>query len=249
MPRIVKPGFKSPAAIKTEQRKRMKERERENAEVLAEAGLKRVNVRPQNSGAGLRAVQRGLVDTTNDPTLLTMVEYCLNKALMGFTWRQIEALSTDEFGSRISHLKAKRLVTAEMQKKKDPLVGAIRKKEDMRLDMLLTKLESGVNSGDVQAIHEARLISESRRRMYGADMPTNVRVTGEVEHKLDPAVQDMIAASKARIQAEQEAQIRRPVLDDPAIIDAILVEEPDPDFRDEPYREFTMEDDIEAEML
>lgn len=253
MPRILKPGSPTPdpKAIKRRaeaaRRARTTRTKRQDAIELDEAVEPHTlngapdpyelpdNVRPMKQLALSQRGRSGAIETSNDPALLTVIEWVMKKALIGFTYRQIAGMSEYEIGYKVSELKAKRFVAKEMAKRKDPLVKEIRKREDMRLDYLLTKLEAGVESGDVQAIHEARLISESRRRMFGADMPTNVRVTGEVEHKLDPAVTKMIEESKERIRRQQEQTTKE--LEDPAIIDAEIVHD-EPDFKDEPYQEF-----------
>lgn len=258
MPRITKPGM-DPAAIKRRTQAAQRSRQRTyDAEGLQRTAAEDdpyempANVRPISgpTRGQLTKAMRGEVDSPNDPTLLAVIEWVLGKAVMGFTFRQIARLSEDELGYKVSELKARRWTMKEMSKRKDPLVKEIRRREDMRLDYLLTKLETKVNDGDVQAIHEARLISESRRRMFGADMPTNVRVTGEVEHKLDPAVTKMIEESKERIRKQQEEEGKK-ALDDPAIIDAEVVDD-EPDFKDEPYQEFDPtpdDDEIEVDDL
>lgn len=249
MPKIVKPGA-DPKAIRAKIAARKKERAKRNAAITDAYDLPD-NVRPINpvrTAAALMQARTGTIDTSNDPTLLETIEWVMKKAMLGFTYQQIQMLSEDELGIRVTVAKARRYVGREMAKRKDPLVREIRKREDMRLDYLMTKLETKVEEGDVQAIHEARLISESRRRMFGADMPANVRVTGEIEHKLDPAVTKMIEESKERIRQQQEAT-EKSQLEDPAIIDAEIVDD-EPDFKEEPYQEFlTDEEESEVEDL
>lgn len=239
MPKIIKPGM-DPATIKRRTRAAQRSRQRtDDAQDLKHPVDHDPydlpdNVRPMSGPTNISLARRGIVDTANDPTLLEQVMWIMSKAVMGFTYQQIAILSEDELGTKISRQRVGSLVTREMARRKDPLVKEIRRMEDARLNYLLTMLEEKVKDHDVQAIHEARLISESRRRMFGADMPTNVRVTGEVEHKLDPAVTKMIEESKERIRKQQEDQAQAE-LDDPAIIDAEVVEEPD--YRDNPYQE------------
>lgn len=247
MGRMVKPGA-DPKAIK--QRTRAAQKARTIAETAPDPTdpyEMPPNVRPRigRTAAELRKVSDGVITSPLDPTLLHAIQWALGKAVMGFTYRQISQMSLDEIGYPMTEGKARRLVTREMERKKDPLVREIRRMEDHRLDFLLTKLEDKVNDGDVQAIHEARLISESRRKMFGADMPANIRVTGEVEHKLDPAVTKMIEESKERIRQQQHSA--KAELEDPEIVDAEVVEEPD--YREAPYEEHESgSDDFETEI-
>lgn len=234
MGRITKPGAPSPAEIKRRTREAQNIRKQ-----LLEEGI----APKKDTSTAITAAISTKLSTPHDPTLLETIQWALGKAVMGFTYRQISAAAEQELGYYISTPKIRSYVEKEMARRKDPLVREIRKMEDARLDFLLTKLEGGVNSGDVSAIHEARLISESRRRMFGADMPTNVRVTGEVEHKLDPAVTKMIEESKERIKAQQVTA----ALEDPAIIDAEVVDD-EVDYRDEPYDELAGTDDVEFEV-
>jgi hypothetical protein len=155
---------------------------------------------------------------------------------VGNTYRDIERRSEEELGYKVTATRAKTLFTREMARKKDPLVSEIRKKEDARLDYWMTKLEDKIEEGDVQAIHEARLISESRRKMWGADMPANVRITGEVQHSLDPAVELLFRQAQQK-EAEREQEERKEI-EDGRIIDAQVIEdESDPDYRTETYQE------------
>jgi hypothetical protein len=78
----------------------------------------------------------------------------------------------------------------------------VRTTEHARLLRLLRALEPGVEQHDPVAIREARLISESLRKMYGADGPIEITVTETTQ--ADLAVRDMINEAKARAAAERE---------------------------------------------
>jgi len=54
----------------------------------------------------------------------------------------------------------------------------MRKLECERLNHLLDKLQPRINDGDVNAIAEARKLSESYRRLYGLDEPAKQEVSG-----------------------------------------------------------------------
>jgi hypothetical protein len=248
MPSITKDGQPKPnsqdakarrqaAAKRARERKEQEERKAD----LAEHGIKVAH--PMNVNVKRQADHRRAIASANDPTLLHMVEFVLGKAVLGYTPRQISMIAEDELGYPLTQGKIKRVIDAEMAKRKAPLIAEIRKRSDMLIDRLMTKLETKVDEGDVQAIHEVRLLDESRRKLFGADMPANVRVTGEIEHKLDPAVTAMIEESKARIRAEQE-NARTHQLEDPAIIDAEVVDE-EPDYKAGEYQEYLPDDDDE----
>lgn len=76
----------------------------------------------------------------------------------------------------------------------------IRQIEDERLSRLLAALAPAIEAGDVPAIESARKLSESRRRLYGADGPVQVNVTETTQ--ADLAMQDMLNEAKMRASAE-----------------------------------------------
>jgi hypothetical protein len=79
-----------------------------------------------------------------------------------------------------------------------------------RLTLLLIKLTPSINSGDVQAIKEARQIDESMRRLLGLDAPTKVAPTtpdGTKEYEYGGRITaDDIAAYAGAIRSALRAE-------------------------------------------
>lgn len=231
MGRIIKPDFQGQGTvgqIRARQRAKMREQNEKKQDAAVEKADSMLRNRPDQPNLG--------PPVELDPTLLDEADLYLRLAKDGHAYKDIARMAQELLHRPVTTSRVRKLVLREMARVKDPIVRDIRRMEDVRLDYLLTKLGRGIESGDVHAIHEARGISESRRKMWGADMPANVRVTGDVQHHLDPAVEDLLQQSKDR-QAQREANDRL-AIDDGRIIEAeIVADEADPDYRVEPYLE------------
>lgn len=99
----------------------------------------------------------------------------------------------------LHHVSVMEIINKELAAVRDPLVGHIRQTEADRLYYLREKLRPAVEEGDVKAIDADRKISESLRKLYGADGPIQVNV--EVEQT--PADREF-----TRIADEAEAFLR-----------------------------------------
>jgi DNA-binding transcriptional MerR regulator len=114
----------------------------------------------------------------------------------GYTLRSI--------GERVNlhHVSVMEIINRELSAVRDPLVGHIRQTEADRLYYLREKLLIGIELGDVKAIDADRKISESLRKLYGADGPIQVNV--EVEHTpADAEVQQLVADAEAFLSSEE----------------------------------------------
>lgn len=83
----------------------------------------------------------------------------------------------------------------------------VRQVEDDRLRRLLLALSEGIEGGEVPAISEARKISESRRKLYGADGPITVNHNHADVSAIDAAYLDLVAEMDAA-NAAREAALR-----------------------------------------
>lgn len=91
-------------------------------------------------------------------------------------------------------------------------VDQVRMVEDERLRRLLLALLEGVEAGEVPAIEAARKISESRRKLYGADGPLTVNVNHGDLSAIDAAYQDLVAEmNEANSRREAKLRDRRSV--------------------------------------
>lgn len=225
MPRIVKPGMESRAKIQA----RIRKEKREAAKIEQKEEDAKILPMKKPSGNGAATVMN--IETQED------ISFVVQFLRDGYDMRSIAQASEEVLGRRITPARARRLWQKEIARFRDPgAIKEIRAKEDARLDYYLTQLAGSIKNGDVSAIGEARKISESRRRMWGADMPTNVRVTGEVVHSLDPSVQASIEAAKER-QAQRELNDRNAIEDGRIIEAEIVSDNADPDFKTEAYQE------------
>jgi transposase len=123
--------------------------------------------------------------------------------LSGKTYREI-GMSLD-----ISHVTAYRWVRAHMDSVTLPLIEEVRKQEVDRLTRYLDRLDARVDEGDDRAIALAIKISESLRKLLGADVP----VTTTVEHvevsQLDMDIRKLIDAQNSHNQAAKDLAARK----------------------------------------
>lgn len=115
-----------------------------------------------------------------------------------------EGLSLRKIGQRMGiwHTTVMDIIAESCAKTRDPLVAELRRIEDERLDYLLERLAPAIEEGDVKAIEAARKISESRRRLYGADGPVAVNVSVE-ETPTDREVAELFAQAEAFLASEE----------------------------------------------
>lgn len=175
-------------------------------------------------------------ELAQNPLLQDELNYCLQMAADGWPWDKIASQSKENLGYAITAYRAKKLVRAEMGRTTPEEMQAKRNMEELRLNRYLTRLAPAIQAGELDALKEARQISESRRKMWGLDMPANVRVTGDVQHHLDPAVQKLFEEQKER-QAQRESNDRLAIAAVRTDVDTQAINDSDPDFRTEPYEE------------
>lgn len=135
--------------------------------------------------------------------------------LRGRTYREIGA------ALGVSHVTAERWVKDCLEQKSLPLASEVRKQELDRLTRYLDVLDHKIECGDIQAVALAVRVSESIRKMLGADLP--VVPAGQVDQvgKTELEIMSLIQQVQARNQATLERISRGPV----AAIEGELVSE------------------------
>lgn len=135
--------------------------------------------------------------------------------LRGRTYREIAA------ALGVSHVTVERWVAEVMKEKSLPLASEIRKQELDRLTRYLDVLDHKIECGDIQAVALAVRVSESIRKMLGADLP--VVPAGQVDQvgKTELEIMSLIQQVQARNQATLERISRGPV----AALEAEVVSE------------------------
>lgn len=88
-----------------------------------------------------------------------------------------------------------------------PLVCEVVAEEDARLEFLFEHLLPGIEGSEVPAIEAGRKLSESRRRLFGADGAVTVNVNHGDLSAIDAAYQDLVAEMNAA-NAVREAKLR-----------------------------------------
>lgn len=84
-----------------------------------------------------------------------------------------------------------------------PLVCEVVAEEDARLEFLFEQLLPGIEGNEVQAIDAGRKISESRRRLYGADGAATVNMNVTEMSASDVKFMEMAARAEAQIAARK----------------------------------------------
>lgn len=125
--------------------------------------------------------------------------------IRGFTYRQIGAEMS------IGHETAHRWVKEVLDNQSTPLADEIRKQEFERLERYLRVLDKRIDAGDDKAVGLAIKVSESLRKMMGADKPTQVEVTQSGD-SLDLAIIDLITAQEARNALAKERAATKSVV-------------------------------------
>lgn len=98
----------------------------------------------------------------------------------------------------IGHGTAERWCKDWMETVSLPLIDEVRKQEVDRLTRYLDRLDSQIDDGDDKAINLAIKISESLRKLLGADAPTVSVVEKKEVTQLDLDIASMITEQKAR---------------------------------------------------
>ena len=82
--------------------------------------------------------------------------------------------------------------------------------EDRRLNHLLQNLQEGIRIGDTNSIGAAIRISESRRRMYGLDMPERHELSGPDGGPIqtEDMTQDLLALLDKQVRGRQAAEAK-----------------------------------------
>lgn len=118
--------------------------------------------------------------------------------LRGRTYREIgTALG-------VSHVTAERWVKDCLEQKSLPLASEVRKQELDRLTRYLDVLDHKIECGDIQAVALAVKVSESIRKMLGADIPvTSNTVVDHVTHaelEIMHLIRDVQARNKTTLE-------------------------------------------------
>lgn len=140
--------------------------------------------------------------------------------LRGRTYREIAA------ALGVSHVTVERWVAEVMKEKSLPLASEIRKQELDRLTRYLDVLDHKIECGDIQAVALAVRVSESIRKMLGADLP--VVPAGQVDQvgKTELEIMSLIQQVQARNQATLERISRgsTAALEAGSVVEAEVVE-------------------------
>lgn len=110
----------------------------------------------------------------NPVVVAEQTAFIFEKKRAGYSSRAISKMYEEETGQPLSYKTVQKRLNRGLEKLVQPDGEALRKIESERLDYYLTKLESGVESGDKDAINTAIKVSESRRKLLGIDAPTRV---------------------------------------------------------------------------
>lgn len=135
--------------------------------------------------------------------------------LRGRTYREIGA------ALGISHVTAERWIKEVMDQKSLPLASEIRKQELDRLTRYLDVLDHKIECGDIQAVALAVKVSESIRKMLGADLPVTANAVVDQATHAELEIMTLIQAVQQRNQQTLERISRGPV----AAIEGVVVSE------------------------
>lgn len=111
----------------------------------------------------------------------------------------------------ISHVTVQRWVQEVMDEKSLPLASEIRKQELDRLTRYLDVLDHKIECGDVAAIALAVKVSESIRKMLGADLPVTASTVVDQATHAELEIMTLIQQVQARNQTVLERISRGPV--------------------------------------
>jgi hypothetical protein len=120
----------------------------------------------------------------NDAAEALQAQLCLDMRVAGQSFRQIAEEMTRR-GHPMGQTTAFRRVQWAIDKILAPGVEQLRKVEGERLDLALRMLLPRVAKGDVRAVMAWVRVSESRRRLFGLDMPAKTEVDMTVS--VDPS--------------------------------------------------------------
>jgi len=157
--------------------------------------------------------------------------FCYELRIAGLSIRKIAAVATGHFGYNIGSTKVHDLLSEETEQRVRPLREAFIDWEADRLDRVIErafaiadKRHVATSGGTIvrdddgnpleddgptlQALDRIIRASESRRRLFGLDVPTKVDATVVETTQQDLELQQLIAEAKAKTAAE-EAQLNR----------------------------------------
>jgi transposase len=112
--------------------------------------------------------------------------------LRGRTYREIAA------ALGVSHVTIERWVKEVMDEKSLPLASEIRKQELDRLTRYLDVLDHKIECGDIQAVALAVKVSESIRKMLGADLPVTASAVVDQATHAELEIMDLVRQVQAR---------------------------------------------------
>jgi transposase len=135
--------------------------------------------------------------------------------LRGRTYREIGA------ALGVSHVTAERWVKECLEQKSLPLASEVRKQELDRLTRYLDVLDHKIECGDIAAVALAVKVSESIRKMLGADLPVVANAVVDQATHTELEIMTLIQQVQRRNQEALERVSRGPV----AAIEGELVSE------------------------
>lgn len=121
---------------------------------------------------------------------------CMELRVCGLTYRQIAQTMTER-GHKMSHQTARNRVEWAVNRIITPSVEELRRVEGERLDVAQRALLPKLATGDPAAVQAWTRLSESRRRLFGLDMPIKVDATVTERTQADIALEEMINEVKA----------------------------------------------------
>jgi hypothetical protein len=125
--------------------------------------------------------------------------------LRGRTYREIgTALG-------VSHVTAERWVKDCLEQKSLPLASEVRKQELDRLTRYLDVLDHKIECGDIQAVALAVKVSESIRKMLGADIPVTSNTVVDQATHAELEIMDLVRQVQARNRTTLERIVGHPV--------------------------------------
>jgi transposase len=135
--------------------------------------------------------------------------------LRGRSYREISV------ALNVSHVTVQRWVQEVMNEKSLPLASEIRKQELDRLTRYLDVLDHKIECGDIQAVALAVKVSESIRKMLGADLPVTANAVVDQATHAELEIMTLIQQVQARNQQTLERIAGHPV----AAIEGTVVSE------------------------
>jgi predicted transcriptional regulator len=143
----------------------------------------------------------------NDAQLATQTEVAFTLRLAGATYNEIaRTMGLDPRTVR-------GYIERELETRVSPKVLEYRELESARLDRYLTKLERGVEAGDVKSIDTALRISVRRARLLGLDSPVRIDMVKTEVTQEDLAIQELIREAQVRNAVTKQEIIEAQVIE------------------------------------